>query len=79
MPGRILDPPHRRYAPARCDHERGYRRVTVGIWAWDEEGTHSRLARYRRDIIEPTVAEHNGGEIPRCGTGRDAIRRLCIG
>jgi formylglycine-generating enzyme required for sulfatase activity/class 3 adenylate cyclase len=39
----------------------------------DEEGTHSRVTRYRRDIIEPTVAEHNGHIVKHMGDGFLAI------
>ena len=35
----------------------------------DEEGTHARLKRVRRDIIEPTVAEHNGHIVKHVGDG----------
>jgi formylglycine-generating enzyme required for sulfatase activity/class 3 adenylate cyclase len=39
----------------------------------DEEGTHARLKRCRRDIIEPTVAEHNGHVVKHVGDGFIAI------
>ncbi|MDQ3673064.1 MAG: SUMF1/EgtB/PvdO family nonheme iron enzyme [Gemmatimonadota bacterium] len=39
----------------------------------DEEGTHSRMKRLRRDIIEPTIAEHNGQIIKHMGDGFLAI------
>jgi formylglycine-generating enzyme required for sulfatase activity/class 3 adenylate cyclase len=39
----------------------------------DEEGTHARLKRVRRDIIEPTVAEHNGHIVKHVGDGFLAI------
>jgi formylglycine-generating enzyme required for sulfatase activity/class 3 adenylate cyclase len=39
----------------------------------DEEGTHARMSRYRRDIIEPTVAEHNGRIVKHMGDGFLAI------
>src|SRR3954452_17895423 len=39
----------------------------------DEEGTHARLKRYRRDIIEPTVAEHHGQIVKHVGDGFLAI------
>src|SRR3954468_16528237 len=35
----------------------------------DEEGTHALVTRYRRDIIEPTVAEHNGHIVKHMGDG----------
>jgi formylglycine-generating enzyme required for sulfatase activity/class 3 adenylate cyclase len=39
----------------------------------DEEGTHARLKRCRRDIIEPTVAEHHGHIVKHVGDGFLAI------
>jgi formylglycine-generating enzyme required for sulfatase activity/class 3 adenylate cyclase len=39
----------------------------------DEEGTHARMSRYRRDIVEPTVAEHSGTIIKHMGDGFLAI------
>jgi formylglycine-generating enzyme required for sulfatase activity/class 3 adenylate cyclase len=39
----------------------------------DEEGTHARMSRYRRDIIEPTVAEHNGRIVKHMGDGFLAV------
>ena len=39
----------------------------------DEEGTHARLKRLRRDIIEPSIAEHNGHIIKHMGDGFLAI------
>lgn len=35
----------------------------------DEEGTHARMTRYRRDVVEPTVAEHNGAIVKHMGDG----------
>ena len=43
----------------------GYSRL-VGM---DEEGTIARLKRHRRELIEPTVAEHNGRLIKWMGDG----------
>jgi formylglycine-generating enzyme required for sulfatase activity/class 3 adenylate cyclase len=43
----------------------GYSRL-VGV---DEEGTIARLKRHRRELIEPTVAEHNGRLIKWMGDG----------
>jgi len=43
----------------------GYSRL-VGM---DEEGTIARIKRHRRDLIEPTVAEHNGRLIKWMGDG----------
>ncbi len=39
----------------------------------DEEGTHARMSRYRRDIVEPTVAEHSGTIVKHMGDGFLAI------
>jgi formylglycine-generating enzyme required for sulfatase activity/class 3 adenylate cyclase len=39
----------------------------------DEEGTHARMKRLRRDIIEPTIAEHNGHIVKHMGDGFLAI------
>jgi len=39
----------------------------------DEEGTHARVTRYRRDIIEPTVSEHNGHIVKHMGDGFLAV------
>ena len=35
----------------------------------DEEGTHARLKRQRRELIEPTIAEHHGRLIKNTGDG----------
>jgi len=43
----------------------GYSRL-VGA---DEEGTIARVKRYRREIIEPTLAEHNGTIVKNTGDG----------
>jgi len=39
----------------------------------DEEGTHARMSRYRRDIVEPTVVEHSGTIIKHMGDGFLAV------
>jgi formylglycine-generating enzyme required for sulfatase activity len=41
--------------------------------AADEEGTHARVSRYRREIIEPAVAEHSGRIVKHMGDGFLAI------
>src|SRR5438876_8126160 len=43
----------------------GYSRL-MGI---DEEGTHARVKRHRREIIEPTITEHHGRLIKYTGDG----------
>src|ERR1700729_1583476 len=35
----------------------------------DEEGTHARVTRHRREIIEPSLAEHSGRLITYTGDG----------
>jgi class 3 adenylate cyclase len=35
----------------------------------DEEGTHARIKRHRRELIEPTIAEHHGKLIKYTGDG----------
>ena len=39
----------------------------------DEEGTHSRVKRIERDLIEPTIAEHHGVLVKTTGDGFIAI------
>ncbi|KJC58919.1 hypothetical protein UP10_21735 [Bradyrhizobium sp. LTSPM299] len=39
----------------------------------DEEGTHSRVKRIERDLIEPTIAEHHGRLVKTTGDGFIAI------
>jgi formylglycine-generating enzyme required for sulfatase activity/class 3 adenylate cyclase len=39
----------------------------------DEEGTHNRVKRIERDLIEPTIAEHNGKLVKTTGDGFIAI------
>jgi formylglycine-generating enzyme required for sulfatase activity/class 3 adenylate cyclase len=43
----------------------GYSRL-MGL---DEEGTHARVKRQRRELIEPTIAEHHGKLIKYTGDG----------
>ena len=35
----------------------------------DEEGTHARIRRQRRELIEPTIAEHHGRLVKYTGDG----------
>ncbi|HEX4555586.1 MAG TPA: adenylate/guanylate cyclase domain-containing protein, partial [Xanthobacteraceae bacterium] len=35
----------------------------------DEEGTHARVRRQRRELIEPTIAEHHGKLVKHTGDG----------
>jgi formylglycine-generating enzyme required for sulfatase activity/class 3 adenylate cyclase len=39
----------------------------------DEEGTHARVKRIERDLIEPSIAEHNGKLVKTTGDGFIAI------
>src|SRR5205807_8995960 len=55
----------RRLAAILCADIAGYSRL-MGI---DEEGTHARVNRYRREVIEPTIAEHRGQLIRANGDG----------
>jgi class 3 adenylate cyclase len=43
----------------------GYSRL-MGV---DEEGTHARVKRHRREIIEPTISEHHGKLVKYTGDG----------
>ena len=35
----------------------------------DEEGTHARVKRIQRDLIEPSIAEHHGRLVKTTGDG----------
>src|SRR5918997_2972863 len=59
----------RRLAAIMCADIVGFSR----LMGKDEEGTHERLKRYRRDIIEPTVSEHYGQIFKHTGDGFLAI------
>src|SRR5215813_6719919 len=39
----------------------------------DEEGTHTRVKRIQRDLVEPSIAEHHGRLIKTTGDGFFAI------
>src|SRR6202050_1247303 len=39
----------------------------------DEEGTHARVKRIERDLIEPSIAEHHGRLVKTTGDGFLAI------
>jgi formylglycine-generating enzyme required for sulfatase activity/class 3 adenylate cyclase len=55
----------RRLAAILCADIAGYSR----LMGKDEEGTLARIKRYRREITEPTVAEHSGRIIKNTGDG----------
>src|SRR5918997_493481 len=59
----------RRLAAIMCADIVGFSR----LMGKDEEGTHERLKRYRRDVIEPTVSEHYGQIFKHTGDGFLAI------
>ncbi len=39
------------------------------LMALDEEGTHARVMRHRRELIDPTIAEHHGRVVKNTGDG----------
>ena len=58
-------PLERRLAAILAADVAGYSRLMSA----DEEGTHRRLATYRREIIEPKVREHRGRIVKNTGDG----------
>ena len=63
-----LHPPYgpvRRLAAILAGDISGYSRL-MGL---DEEGTHARVKRQRRELIEPTIAEHHGKLVKYTGDG----------
>src|SRR3984957_1106616 len=71
--GRSGDPPRapapRRLAAIVAGDISGYSR----LMEIDEEGTHGRVKRIERDLIEPSIAEHHGRLIKTTGDGFIAI------
>jgi formylglycine-generating enzyme required for sulfatase activity/class 3 adenylate cyclase len=71
--GRSGDPPRtptpRRLAAIVAGDISGYSR----LMEIDEEGTHGRVKRIERDLIEPSIAEHYGRLIKTTGDGFIAI------
>jgi len=59
------DGPPRRLAAIVAADISGYSR----LMEIDEEGTHARVKRHRRELIEPTIAEHHGRLIKSTGDG----------
>jgi formylglycine-generating enzyme required for sulfatase activity/class 3 adenylate cyclase len=57
--------PARRLAAILAADIAGYSRL-MGI---DEEGTHARVKRQRRELIDPTIVEHHGRVIKNTGDG----------
>jgi formylglycine-generating enzyme required for sulfatase activity/class 3 adenylate cyclase len=62
-------PPHdvapRRLAAIVVGDIAGYSR----LMQLDEEGTHNRVKRIQRDLVEPTIAEHHGKLVKTTGDG----------
>src|SRR3954466_667662 len=71
--GRSGDPPReprpRRLAAIVAGDISGYSR----LMQIDEEGTHGRVKRIERDLIEPSIAEHHGKLVKTTGDGFIAI------
>src|SRR5580693_388211 len=59
------DAPVRRLAAILAADISGYSR----LMEHDEEGTYARVMRQRREVIEPTIAEHHGKIISYAGDG----------
>jgi formylglycine-generating enzyme required for sulfatase activity/class 3 adenylate cyclase len=66
-PPRILAP--RRLAAIVAADIAGYSR----LMELDEEGTHGRVKRIERDLVEPSIAEHHGRLVKTTGDGFIAI------
>jgi len=71
--GRTGEPPRergpRRLAAIVAGDIAGYSR----LMELDEEGTHNRVKRIERDLIEPSIAEHHGKLVKTTGDGFIAI------
>jgi formylglycine-generating enzyme required for sulfatase activity/class 3 adenylate cyclase len=71
--GRSGEPPRaqvpRRLAAIVAGDIAGYSR----LMQMDEEGTHSRVKRIERDLIEPSIVEHHGKLVKTTGDGFIAI------
>src|SRR5947209_17343327 len=71
--GRTGEPPRqqspRRLAAIVAGDIAGYSR----LMEIDEEGTHNRVKRIERDLIEPSIAEHHGKLVKTTGDGFIAI------
>jgi formylglycine-generating enzyme required for sulfatase activity/class 3 adenylate cyclase len=63
------DPAPRRLAAIVAGDIAGYSR----LMQLDEEGTHNRVKRIERDLIEPSIAEHHGRLVKTTGDGFIAI------
>jgi formylglycine-generating enzyme required for sulfatase activity/class 3 adenylate cyclase len=72
-PGNDAKPPHantsRRLAAIIAGDISGYSR----LMEIDEDGTHARVRRIVRDLLEPTIAEHHGRIVDTAGDGFIAV------
>ena len=69
--------------PGRPSHDAAPRRLAAivagdiagysRLMELDEEGTHIRVKRIERELIEPTIAEHHGKLVKTTGDGFIAI------
>ena len=41
----------------------------AGSWQWMRKGTHARVKRHRRELIDPTIIEHHGRLVKSTGDG----------
>src|SRR5579862_3027781 len=57
--------PPRRLAAIVAGDIAGYSR----LMELDEEGTHTRVKRIERELVEPTIAEHHGKLVKTTGDG----------
>ena len=69
MVSRRANPTPRRLAAIVAGDIAGYSR----LMQIDEEGTHGRVKRIERDLIEPSIAEHHGRLVKTTGDGFLAI------
>lgn len=67
VPPRTVSP--RRLAAIVAGDIAGYSR----LMQLDEEGTHARVKRIQRDVVEPSIAEHHGRLVKTTGDGFFAI------
>ena len=72
-PGNDAEPPRgntsRRLAAIMACDIAGYSRLMEN----DEDGTHARVKRIERDLLEPTIAEHDGRLVNPAGDGFIAV------
>jgi formylglycine-generating enzyme required for sulfatase activity/class 3 adenylate cyclase len=73
-PGKYGEPPRTASSPRRlaaivAGDIAGYSR----LMELDEEGTHNRVKRIERDLVEPSIAEHHGRLVKTTGDGFIAI------